>query len=178
MTMDLEENETILILVRESKFLLILKIFLAFFILAIPFIAEEVVGFFWFGFSSPPVSDIWALIKDMYLLLGITGTYLMLVLYHLNVHIVTNKRVIDSDQYTLTQHRVVEAHLNRIQDVAADITGFWGNIINYGDVKVQTAGEHPNINFENVSDPRKIKRLILDEAFKHGKHATHNHPDL
>src|SRR3989338_2809820 len=164
---ELEEDEVILIFTREDKFLLLIKLLMTGFVFSIPFILEEILIFYWPGFVVPPATDIWALIKDTYLLLALLGTYMMLALFHLNVHIVTNKRVIDSDQITITRHRISEAHLNRIQEVSADVNGLWGQILNYGNVSIQSAGEENKIVFENVPDPRKIKRIILDNHYTH-----------
>src|SRR3989344_5113566 len=118
----LEPEERILLMLYEHPIVLLAKILTWAAIVLIPFALE------WFARSSfnaidPTYLALWHLLRDTYLLFTLVGLFLILVLYHLNVHIVTNHRVIDLDQMSLTKHRSAETHINRIQDVSAEIKG-------------------------------------------------------
>ena len=66
------------------------------------------------------------------------------------------------DQPSLLNHVTTEIHLAQIEDVTAEIKGFFGNLFNYGTVYVQTAGTKQRFEFENVPDPNRIVKLLLD----------------
>jgi hypothetical protein len=86
----------------------------------------------------------------------------MWVLYYLNVNIVTNERVVDITQKSLLHHTIAELHLNRIQDVTAEVHGFFETFLDYGNVHLQTAGETERFVFSRVANPTKISKMILD----------------
>lgn len=158
----LEENEQILAILREHKFLLSVKILFWFVIWLIPYGIRLGLEYFGFSFPDAATENIWLLLEDLYRLLALMGLLMIVAFYYLNVHIVTTDRLIDRDQLAIYRHRSVELDIKRIQNVSTHISGFWGHLFNYGHVNVESAGENPNITFENVADPQKVKRIILD----------------
>ncbi len=109
-----------------------------------------------------PYIYIFNLIKTLYLMLLTIGIFSIWIIYYLNYQIVTNERVVDITQEHLLSHTTVEFHLNRVQDVTAEIKGVLGNVFNFGDVFVETAGENTRFEFNNVPDPHRVAKLILD----------------
>ena len=88
---------------------------------------------------------------------------------YFDVVIITDKRVIDIDFGNLLVKKFSEARLIMIQDITSKVSGFFQTIFNYGKVKVQTAGETPEIIFENIPNPEKIIRILQilrDEEIK------------
>lgn len=79
-----------------------------------------------------------------------------------NIYIVTNERIIDIDFYYLLYKHFSEAELTKIQDISYTSGGVIAAMFNYGDVKVQTAGEQPNIEFESVPFPEKVVTTIRE----------------
>ncbi len=163
---DLGAEETILLVLREHPFLLIIKLAIWVFAAALPFIVETLFRPYLLG-AEPAVMDSFLLLRDMYLLFALLALFMIFGLYHLNVHIVTTNRIIDLDQLGLTKHHTVETHVNRIQDVTAEIRGIWGHIFNYGTVNVMSASDNAKITFENIPNPKKVKRAILDTLYAH-----------
>jgi uncharacterized membrane protein YdbT with pleckstrin-like domain len=89
--------------------------------------------------------------------------------WYFDVVIITDKRVIDIDFGNLLVKKFSEARLIMIQDITSKVSGFFQTIFNYGKVKVQTAGETPEIIFENIPNPEKIIRILQilrDEEIK------------
>ena len=77
-----------------------------------------------------------------------------------NIYIVTNERIIDIDFYYLLYKHFAEAELTKIQDISYESGGVFAALFNYGNVKVQTAGEAPNLEFDMVPFPEKIVETI------------------
>jgi len=57
---------------------------------------------------------------------------------------------------------VSELRFSKIQDITTEVTGFLPTVINFGDVKVQTAGEVSEFLFRTVSDPYSVKNIIME----------------
>ncbi len=95
------------------------------------------------------------------LFLGIS-LFVIIVLYYLNLHIITNIRIVDIDQEGLFRHVISELHIEKIEDVTSDTSGVLGNIFDYGTVRIQTAGASERFEFQNVPNPAKLVKIILD----------------
>ncbi len=80
-----------------------------------------------------------------------------------NVGIITNERVLDVD-YFFIQKVITEAADYDITDVTARTTGFFPNLLNYGDVLIQTAGTHQNVEFLQVPQPNEAVKVISQFA--------------
>lgn len=81
-----------------------------------------------------------------------------------NAYIITNERLLDIDYYGLMYHKISEASLLNIEDVASGHVGLWQNLFDFGHVRVQTAAERHEIGFENVPRPGYIQDKIMDLA--------------
>lgn len=98
---------------------------------------------------------IWFLVTLVY------GFYEWMVWY-LDLYILTTKRIIDIEQKTLFVRQVSEATLDKIQDVTFEINGFLATLLNFGDVKIETAGKEIVITLEKVAQPEKIQKIIFE----------------
>lgn len=89
--------------------------------------------------------------------------------YFLSIQIVTSERIIDVDQKGLFNREVNALSLNNIQDVNYKKSGFWGTLLNFGNVIVQTAGvagdstvgKVSGFVFENVPNPSYISTQVM-----------------
>ena len=100
--------------------------------------------------------------KVMYMMFLALGFFMVFVLYYLNIHIITNKRIVDINQPSLLNHTISELHLRQIQDVTAEVQGVLENVFNFGDVYIQTAGETERFVFNKIPNPTKVTKIILD----------------
>lgn len=82
--------------------------------------------------------------------------------YYLDIWIVTDRRILNIEQHGLFGRTVSELRLYRVQDVTADIRGFWKTMFDYGEVYIQTAGDEQRFVFEDVLHPNNVAKLILD----------------
>jgi len=104
------------------------------------------------------------LLASIYYLSVMLFFYTSFVEFYLDIHIITNDRMVDINQITLFARKIAEVDLYQIQDVSSDVKGFFPTIFNYGNVDVQTAGSIPKFRMENVHNPHKLRRVILDLA--------------
>jgi hypothetical protein len=154
-----QPNEKIYVAAREHWFRLFLKYFIIFLLVLVPipiklFVVDPLD-------VSSNTSTILALISQVYYLGLIVASFLIWVLYYLNLHIVSEMRIVDIDQRGLLKHEVSELNLETIEDVTSDTTGLLGNVLNYGTVYIQTAGAVERFEFENIADPAKVANIIL-----------------
>jgi hypothetical protein len=106
--------------------------------------------------------QILGLASQVYSLAAILALLIIWVLYYLNVHIVSDERIVDIDQVGLLRHVISELNIETIEDVTSETTGILGNIFDFGTVFIQTAGTTERFQFESVPRPTKIAGLILD----------------
>jgi hypothetical protein len=109
----------------------------------------------------------------VYGLVALFTLFIIWVLYYLNVHIVSDERIVDIDQIGLLRHVISELNIETIEDVTSDTTGVLGNLFDFGTVFIQTAGTTERFQFENVPNPTKIAGLILD---LYERQTSSNHP--
>lgn len=88
--------------------------------------------------------------------------FLIWIDYYFDVWIITNERVINIEQKGLFVRSVSELKFSRIQDVTSEVRGMIPTILNFGDVKVQTAAEEEFFLFRQVPDPYHIKDILME----------------
>ena len=104
------------------------------------------------------------LIGSIYYLSVMLFFYTSFVEFYLDLHIITNDRLVDINQITLFARKIAEVDLYQIQDVSSTVKGIFATFFNYGYVEIQTAGSVPKFFMENVPNPHELRRLILDLA--------------
>lgn len=100
--------------------------------------------------------------RMVFLITACLGLLITWVMYYLNVQIVTNERIVDINQKSLLAHHTSELNLDRFQDVTTEIVGPLANFFNYGNVRVQTAGEITNFVFNRIANPHRVAKIILE----------------
>lgn len=105
-------------------------------------------------------NKIFWLIIFMFVLTLFLFLYLSWMQYYLDITIVTNRRVIDIQQLTLFQRKIVSTDLLSIQDVRSEVKGFFQSTFDFGTVSIQTAGEAPNFTLRDLPKPSKVVREI------------------
>lgn len=75
-----------------------------------------------------------------------------------NEYVLTNYRVIQ--QTGVFSKRSVDARLDKINNVEHR-QSFWGRILGYGDLEIDTASETGTTRFPNISHPLELKRATL-----------------
>jgi hypothetical protein len=84
-----------------------------------------------------------------------------LMIYTLDTWLVTDMRIINSEQIGFFQRNVSELSIGNIQDVSIKIDGAMATMMNYGDIEVQTAGGAHHFTFGQIPNPQKVKDVII-----------------
>jgi len=157
-----QDGEEIFMVIRQHWITFAVKmaawLMFVFILLLTDYLAPKYASFLFIA----PYSQVWTLIKSLYLMFLILGLLMLWVIYYLNVQIITNERVVDITQTSLLHHTISELHLNRIQDVTADVKGILPTFFDYGNVYLQTAGETERFVFVSIPNPTAVEKLILD----------------
>ena len=80
--------------------------------------------------------------------------------WYFDVYIITDERVVDIEFNNLLSKKFSEAKISMIQDTTYTVTGVAQTMFNFGDVRIQTAAEVPEICFESVPNPDKIIKML------------------
>lgn len=75
---------------------------------------------------------------------------------------VTNKNVIQVMQKSLYERKIAHISLANIEDVTSEQRGLFANSLNFGTLKIETAGDHANFIFQLCPHPNRVARIILD----------------
>lgn len=108
---------------------------------------------------------------QQWIVLGLTvvGVLLFLILlvvtfvYRQNELLLTNRNITQVIRNGLFDRQVSQLTLNNIEDVTAEKKGIWAMIFNFGQIRVETAGEQNNFHFKYCPLPDHYGQLILDE---------------
>jgi len=147
------EDEKVIKVLFRHVFILIKNEFMP----VVLFLASIIVMSFFF-YLYPPFVFLFAFVV---FLLSITWGFYSYFTWVRDKYIITDQRIVDVEQITLFARSQREAPLERVQDVAYEIKGFWGAILKFGTVTIQTAGEAV-LTLDDVPDPEKIQKIIFD----------------
>ena len=98
--------------------------------------------------------------------MGVRG-YFRWYRYHHDVWLITNQRLIDSIRRHWFNHEVASADLVDIEDVSMERNGLFQTLLDFGDLRVQTAGEEANFVLSNIHHPSRVLTTldrVRDEA--------------
>jgi len=111
---------------------------------------------YFFGASSTTTYVIYGA-----LILGGLYSFYIWFLWNNGTYVVTNQRVIRIDQLGLFNRQISEAEIDKIQEISTEIKGPIRTMLNFGDVKIQTASREGRVVLEDVVDPYDIQQQIV-----------------
>lgn len=156
------EGEVVVRVVRRDNIIFFKKFFSFFLVIAI-----LTAGLVLFFDTFPTIVE--SSIYPVLLLIGFGFAlfawlffFLSVTDYILDVWYITNKRIIDIQQEGFFSRKIAEQYLNRIQDVTSETVGVLPTLFKYGNVRVQTAGEHEQFLFEDVPEPDQVRQAIME----------------
>lgn len=100
--------------------------------------------------------------------LAIFAIFMFLILlvvtfiYSQNELILTDRNVTQVIRNGLFSRQVSQLSLYNIEDVTADKEGLWAMMFNFGQVRIETAGEQNNFHFAYCPNPNYYGQLLLD----------------
>ena len=99
----------------------------------------------------------------LFALLIVLGVYLAfraLWFWYWTAFIVTNSRIIDTDQRGVFHRRISEARFEKVEDIAIEIRGITATLFHLGTVRIQTTGGHATIEIRTVPRPELVHELL------------------
>lgn len=86
--------------------------------------------------------------------------FMTLTDYALDRWYITNERLIDVDQQGLFNRRISSLELSDIEDVTTDIGGVIATFLNFGKLRVQSAGTSREFELKTASKPQNARKRI------------------
>ncbi len=160
-----EDSENIVLILRRHWQFLIPTIVSVFLLLILPLVVSLLIptessnDIFLFSFSL------------LCILLSVSVSLFAYIKWFYNVNIITDKRVVDIDFYSLFFHKMTEARLDKIEDITFKQVGVLSNVLDVGTIYIQTAGAKSEIAFEGIYKPKEVQDILSDllESKKEGK---------
>lgn len=160
---ELGQGEQIIAVLHRNWFHIAKQYVSVFLITAVFFGALISVPIFFPDMFGADVRTVIALLENLFLMgIWIYG-FLIWIDYWFDIWIMTNQRVINIEQEGMFRRSTSELNYAKVQDVTALVEGFFQTVINYGDVQVQTAGTEEKFLLRTISDPNKVKEMIMGQ---------------
>lgn len=153
-----DPGEEVVLVVRTHWIAYISNFVFFLLFLILPIVIISLSGNFDFLESLPLQTGV--LIVGMLLSMNIFINTLLKWFY--TVNIVTDQRIVVVRMENAFYHSYAEAQLEKIEDVTHTTMGFWGNILDVGDVKIDTAGHEVDFNLKTLPRPRQLQDVIND----------------
>lgn len=158
-------DERLIYFLRRHPITLLGVIFGYIAIIALPFIAGSVLNYTRPDLLQDPVFfPIIALGGSLFFLFAWLFLFQAFLDYYLDVWIVTNRRILNITQSGLFHRQVSELRLYRVQDATASLAGLLHTLFNFGQIEIQTAGEHARFIFEDITQPQEVAKTIMQLA--------------
>ena len=150
--------ENVLLLLHRHWFVLVIR-FAAFAILALfPLILYPVLlRIIPQSFDKP-----FLLFSALYYLFWWYGLFYAITMYLLDFWIVTDHRVIDSEQHGFFKRTTAEIHLAKIQDISVAVAGVIPTFLDFGSLEVQSAGAAEKFFFKQIPHPNTVRDTIMN----------------
>lgn len=148
-----EEGENVSLLLRSHPFTQISWILISIFLIILLFGLNFFIGNF-FDFKQSFITNLF------FIVFIFSFIWINVLNWYFNAGIVTNKKIIDIDFYSVIYKEITVAQLGKIEDITVKSGGFFGSYFDYGSVFIQTAGSAVNVEFINIPHPSDVAQII------------------
>ncbi len=96
-------------------------------------------------------------------------------IYRQNRLVLTNHHLMEYTRRGLFDHTVAQFSLIKLQDVSARQRGFLANVLGYGNIELETAGESENFLFQQLPQAQALANQIMQahERLESGSEREH-----
>jgi hypothetical protein len=151
---DLEPGEHLRLVVRKH-WIVLLQTFVYLVILIAICVGITVLG------QMAEIGSIWVMLTAIGLgMFGLQYIFIQWVNNELDILLLTNERLLVYEQVHFLDRKLSQASLGQIQEVTASTSGLLGNLIHYGNLMIQTAGEASNFHLTEVPEAIETSRVI------------------
>jgi membrane protein YdbS with pleckstrin-like domain len=144
------QNETVILVVKFHKWLLMP---IAYWWLVSA--AVVVLAIYYLGATS-----LVSIIVSLVVLVAIFYSLYQWFLWNGGNYIITNQRVIRTEQLGLFRRQIAEAEISRIQEISTEIRGPIHTLLGFGAIRIRTVTGSGNVDIEDVANPYDIQQEI------------------
>ncbi|CAN5218965.1 hypothetical protein BH09PAT2_BH09PAT2_03290 [soil metagenome] len=146
-------NEQVVAIVRKHPWTQLYWMFNASLLIVLLILANFFVG----NFLNPGQ----IIVLDMFASVFIFAyVWLNFILWYFTVGIITNQRILDLDFYNILYKEFTATTLPQVSELTTKIGGFFGSILDFGDVYVKTEGFIQDIEFDDIPQPSAIVKIV------------------
>jgi len=103
----------------------------------------------------------WALlVAALWAMFWAAQLYLTWYRYQNDIWIITTHRVVDSSRRHWFHHRMASTGILDVEDITVERSGLLQTAFNFGNVRLQTAGEQPNFVLSGIPRPANVLGTI------------------
>lgn len=101
----------------------------------------------------------------LWMLIFLMAIFTIWTNYYLDIWIVTNQRIMDIEQKTLFNREVKTLRMETVQDVQTDKVGIFQEFLNFGTLRVQTAGTGgTDAKIVGIPNPGYERDIIMEQV--------------
>ncbi|NTV40761.1 MAG: PH domain-containing protein [Candidatus Moranbacteria bacterium] len=156
------ENEEIIKVLHRNWFYLLQQFFFLLLLFLVFLFSMDFIPVFFSGVFGTQSKEFMSFFDNFFFLIFWIYGFLIWIDYYFDIWIITTERIVNIEQRGMFARKVSEMEYSKMQDITAEVVGFFPTIINYGDVRVQTAAEDKEFVFRTISDPYHIKNIIFN----------------
>lgn len=164
-------DEEVILLLRRHWIILFFLLVSSLVLALVPFVILFIPPDF---FNINENMDLFLFLAAVYYIVWWQLTFYRLMLYLLDVWIITNHRIIDSRQKGFFNRTVSEMKIFKVQDISVEMIGFFATFFNFGNLEIQTAGTEEKFIFEQIPNPAIVKNVVMQT----NKNYLEKHLDL
>ena len=120
------------------------------------------------------LTSLYALVVMIYVLIWWYSLAYAVTMYLLNVWVVTDHRIVTSEQHGFFNHIAAELSLGKVQNTSAAVTGVIATMFNFGDVEIETASEGGRFIFQKIPAAYSVKDIIMRSASEYTQQHQNN----
>jgi hypothetical protein len=151
--------ENVKYLLYRHWYMLVEKLVAFGFLALLPFVVYVLVGDY---MQAAGLTTLFWFLLSVYALIWWYGLFYAIAMYLLDTWVVTDHRIVDSEQQGFFRRTVSELNLAKIQDITVRIRGPIPTFLDFGDLIIQTAGTEERFHFKEIPNPRAVKDAIME----------------
>jgi len=112
--------------------------------------------------ADPALGPIVVLLLSLFELCVLLFAYNAFMDWYLDIWVVTDERIVDVNQSGVFGREIGELQLSKIQDVNVEQRGLFATVLRYGKIRVQSAGEKVEFEFDGLAHPNEVQKKIIE----------------
>ncbi|MAF14202.1 MAG: hypothetical protein CMI53_04930 [Parcubacteria group bacterium] len=159
----LNDDENVIKIVRQRSLQLFQSIIIPIILIILPF-------FFLYPLFNWGNKGI--ILFSSLVFIGLIWLIRNVVIWYLQIFIITDKRVVDIDQKGMFRKTVSDIPLTKVGDVFYQVNGIWQTIFRIGNIYLVLTDSKTKIEIKNIAQPSKTQQLVLqlkDDFLKQAK---------